>query len=66
MPSHLCLSHYGPRLIVYETGACIVRQTQEWTGPEYIRLRGPRGRANHPLAFPPAGENLPRCFELTV
>jgi hypothetical protein len=36
MPSHLCLAHYGPELIEYQTGACIVRQAQEWTGPEYI------------------------------
>jgi hypothetical protein len=28
---------YGPGLIGYQTGACIVRQTQDQTGPEYIR-----------------------------
>ena len=37
MPSHLCLAHYGPGLIGYQTGACIVRQAQKQTGPEYIR-----------------------------
>ena len=37
MPSHLCLAHYGPGLNRYQTGACIVRQVQEQTGPEYIR-----------------------------
>jgi hypothetical protein len=37
MPSHLCLAHYGPGLMGYQTGACIVRQAQDQTGPEYIR-----------------------------
>ncbi len=37
MPSHLCLAHYGPGLIGYQTGARIVRQAQEQTEPEYIR-----------------------------
>jgi hypothetical protein len=36
MPSHLCLAHYGPGLNRYQSGACIVRQAQEQTGPEYI------------------------------
>ena len=39
MSSHLCLAHYGPGLIGYQSGACIVRQAQEQTGPEYIRPR---------------------------
>ncbi len=37
MPSHLCLAHYGPGLMGYQTGARIVRQAQEQTEPEYIR-----------------------------
>ena len=37
MPSHLRLAHYGPGLIGYQTGACIVGQAQEQAGPEYIR-----------------------------
>jgi hypothetical protein len=37
MPSHLCLAHYGPRLMGYQTDACIVRQAQEQIMPEYIR-----------------------------
>jgi hypothetical protein len=37
MASHLCLAHYGPGLIGYQTGACIVRQARDQTGPEYIR-----------------------------
>lgn len=40
MPSHLCLAHYGPGLIGYQTGACIVRQAQERTGSEYTVLTG--------------------------
>jgi hypothetical protein len=37
MPSHLCLAHYGPGPMGYQTGARIVRQAQDQTGPEYIR-----------------------------
>lgn len=37
MPSHLHLAHCGPGLIGVQTGARIVRQTQEQAGPEYIR-----------------------------
>jgi hypothetical protein len=37
MPSHLCLAHYRPGLIGYQTGARIVRRAQDQTGPEYIR-----------------------------
>jgi hypothetical protein len=37
IPSHLCLAHYRPGLIGYQTGARIVRQAQEQTEPEYIR-----------------------------
>jgi hypothetical protein len=36
MPSHLYLAHYGPGLIGYQTGACVVRQGQEQTGRDYI------------------------------
>jgi len=36
MPSHLCLAHYGPGLIGYQSGARIVRQAQEQAGPDYI------------------------------
>jgi len=32
-----CRACYGPGLIGYQTGTCIVRQGQEQTGPDYIR-----------------------------
>lgn len=32
-----CRASYGPGLIGYQSGAGIVRQAQEQTGPEYIR-----------------------------
>ena len=37
MPSHLCLAHYGRGLMGSQTGAYIVSQAQEQTGPEYTR-----------------------------
>jgi hypothetical protein len=37
MPSHLCLAHYGPGLMGYQTGARIVRQAQEQAMSDYIR-----------------------------
>jgi hypothetical protein len=37
----------------YQTGACIVRQAQEWTGPEYIR---PRTVPSKPAVTPAACE----------
>jgi hypothetical protein len=50
MPSHLCIAHYGPGLMGYQTGARIVRQAQEQAGPEYIRP----GTASSKLAVTPA------------
>lgn len=50
MPLHLCLAHYGPGLMGYQSGACIVRQVQEQTGPEYIRP----GTASSKSAVTPA------------
>jgi hypothetical protein len=50
MPSHLCLAHYGPGLIRYQTGARIVRRAQEQAGPEYIRP----GTASSKQAVTPA------------
>jgi hypothetical protein len=53
MPSHLCLAHYGPGLNDYQTGACIVRQAQEQTEPEYIRP----GTASSKSPVTPAASN---------
>jgi hypothetical protein len=50
MPSHLCLAHYGPGLMGYQTGARIVRQAQEQLAPESIRP----GTASSKLAVTPA------------
>ena len=49
------LSHLLPRLLrawadLVQTGACIVRQAQDWTGPEYIRP----GTVSSTLAVTPA------------
>ncbi len=51
MPSHLCLAHYGPGLMGYQTGACIVRQAQEQAGPEYTR---PGTASSKPAVTPAA------------
>ena len=50
MPSHLCLAHYGPGLMGYQTGARIVRQAQAQTEPDYIRP----GTASSKRAVTPA------------
>jgi len=55
MPSHLCLAHYGPGLIGYQSGACIVRQAQEQAGPDYIR---PDTAPSKPAVTPAASEVL--------
>ena len=50
MPSLLCLAHYGPGLMGYQTGARIVRRAQEQAEPEYIRP----GTASSKRAVTPA------------
>ncbi len=54
MPSHLCLAHYGPGLMGYQTGACIVRQAQEQAEPDYIRP----GKASSKRAVTPAAREV--------
>ncbi|KLK94647.1 hypothetical protein AA309_02340 [Microvirga vignae] len=46
-----CRASYGPGLIGVQTGACIVRQAQEQTGPESIRP----DTVSSKLAVTPAG-----------